>query len=122
MQCLQDILLPFQKEGHAFGLAKHGKCLIADEMGLGKTIQGVFVHIQQDICFQMNVSPLQAISIASAYMNEWPMLVVCPSSMKYAWANELEKWLPELEPGQTVVIIPGPFLFAETFSLQERSA
>jgi hypothetical protein len=42
--------------------------------------------------------------------------------MKYAWANELEKWLPELEPGQTVVIITGPFLLAETFSLQERSA
>jgi SNF2 family DNA or RNA helicase len=58
--------------------------LIADEMGLGKTIQ--------------------AIAIACNYREEWPALVVCPSSMKYAWASELEKWLPDLEPGSVNMV------------------
>ena len=59
-------MLPFQRDGVRFGtLACEGKCLIADEMGLGKTIQ--------------------AIAIANRYRSEWPALVVCPSSMKYAW-------------------------------------
>ena len=63
---LERSLLPFQRDGVRFGtLACEGKCLIADEMGLGKTIQ--------------------AIAIANRYRNEWPALVVCPSSMKYAW-------------------------------------
>ena len=35
-------LLPFQRTGVEFVLARQGRCLIADDMGLGKTIQ---VHI-----------------------------------------------------------------------------
>ena len=47
---------------------------------------------------------LQAIAIAAHYRQDWPMLVVCPASMKYTWASELEKWLPELEPGEVNMI------------------
>ena len=72
--------MPFQRAGVQFGISCNGRCLIADEMGLGKT--------------------LQAIAIAAHYRQDWPMLVVCPASMKYTWASELEKWLPELEPGE----------------------
>jgi SWI/SNF-related matrix-associated actin-dependent regulator 1 of chromatin subfamily A len=109
MESLLDALMPFQKEGYEFGIRKQGKCLIADEMGLGKTLQG-----ESAIIFQSNLSagpthypPLVAVScilaiaIAAHYQDEWPMLVVCPSSMKYTWASELEKWLPELEPGMS---------------------
>ncbi|KAL2087898.1 hypothetical protein ACEWY4_016726 [Coilia grayii] len=48
-------------------------------MGLGKTIQ--------------------AISVASIYRRQWPLLIVVPSSLKYPWIEELERWLPDLLPG-----------------------
>ncbi|XP_041834421.1 DNA annealing helicase and endonuclease ZRANB3 isoform X2 [Melanotaenia boesemani] len=72
-------LMPFQREGVEFALSKDGRCMIADEMGLGKTVQ--------------------AIAVAYAYRQEWPLLVVVPSSLKYPWIEELEKWIPELQPG-----------------------
>lgn len=72
-------LMPFQKEGVEFALSRNGRCMIADEMGLGKTVQ--------------------AIAVAYAYRQEWPLLVVVPSSLRYPWIEELERWLPELQPG-----------------------
>lgn len=39
--------------------------MIADEMGLGKSIQ--------------------ALAIAQYFSKEWPLLIVCPSSVKCAW-------------------------------------
>ncbi|XP_057952741.1 uncharacterized protein LOC131146912 isoform X2 [Malania oleifera] len=71
---LVDVLMPFQLDGVKFGLQRGGRCLIADEMGLGKT--------------------LQAIAIASCFMNEGSMLVVCPAILRFSWAEELERWLP----------------------------
>ncbi|XP_048454898.1 DNA annealing helicase and endonuclease ZRANB3 isoform X2 [Rhincodon typus] len=71
-------LLPFQKEGIKFGFERNGRCMIADEMGLGKTIQ--------------------AIALAYLYKQEWPMLIVVPSSVKYPWIEEIEKWITELNP------------------------
>ncbi|XP_078147234.1 DNA annealing helicase and endonuclease ZRANB3 isoform X2 [Centroberyx gerrardi] len=72
-------LMPFQKQGVEFALSKDGRCMIADEMGLGKTVQ--------------------AIAVAYAFRREWPLLVVVPSSLKYPWIEELERWIPELQPG-----------------------
>ncbi|KAM9830307.1 DNA annealing helicase and endonuclease ZRANB3 isoform X2 [Syngnathus typhle] len=72
-------LMPFQREGVHFALSKNGRCMIADEMGLGKTVQ--------------------AIAVAYAFREEWPLLVVVPSSLKYPWIEELERWIPELQPG-----------------------
>ena len=39
--------------------------LIADDMGLGKT--------------------LQALGVASYYRSEWPLLIIAPSSVRFAW-------------------------------------
>ncbi|XP_070711758.1 DNA annealing helicase and endonuclease ZRANB3 [Pempheris klunzingeri] len=72
-------LMPFQREGVEFALSRNGRCMIADEMGLGKTVQ--------------------AIAVAYAFRQEWPLLVVVPSSLKYPWIEELERWIPELLPG-----------------------
>uniref|UniRef100_A0A6Q2XWK7 Zinc finger, RAN-binding domain containing 3 n=1 Tax=Esox lucius TaxID=8010 RepID=A0A6Q2XWK7_ESOLU len=72
---LRQRLMPFQKEGVKFALSKNGRYV----MGLGKTIQ--------------------AISVAYAYRQEWPLLVVVPSSLKYPWIEEMERWIPELNPG-----------------------
>ncbi|XP_015571924.1 DNA annealing helicase and endonuclease ZRANB3 [Ricinus communis] len=75
-----DVLLPFQLDGLRFGLRRGGRCLIADEMGLGKT--------------------LQAIAIAGCFMNEGPILVVCPAILRFSWAEELERWLPSCLPSE----------------------
>ncbi|MCI4393309.1 hypothetical protein PGIGA_G00155910 [Pangasianodon gigas] len=77
-QKLEKRLLPFQRQGVQFALSRAGRCLIADEMGLGKTVQ--------------------AISVAYLYRHEWPLLIVVPSSLKYPWIEELERWVPELHP------------------------
>ena len=86
---LRDRLMPFQREGVDFGLAAGGRVLIADEMGLGKTVQ--------------------AIALAASFAEDWPLLVVCPASLRYVWAAELEKWLPELPVSAVHVATPSSF-------------
>ncbi|XP_040827436.1 DNA annealing helicase and endonuclease ZRANB3 isoform X3 [Ochotona curzoniae] len=81
---LRAKLLPFQKDGITFALERDGRCMVADEMGLGKTIQ--------------------AIAIAYFYKEEWPLLIVVPSSLRYPWTEEIEKWIPELDPEEINVI------------------
>ncbi|KAL5009114.1 hypothetical protein ScPMuIL_014695 [Solemya velum] len=86
-QNLSEKLMPFQREGIIFAIRKNGKCLIADEMGLGKTIQ--------------------AISIAYYYKHEWPLLIIVPSSLRYCWIEEMEKWLPDIHPHDINLIQTG---------------
>ena len=67
-------LYPFQLRGITYCLQKQGRCIIADEMGLGKTIQ--------------------AIGVAACYRtSDWPLLVICPSSVRMNWRQEFVKWL-----------------------------
>ena len=42
----------------------------------------------------------QAIAVASWYLHEGPLLVVCPASLRLHWAEQLERWLPQLRPHQ----------------------
>lgn len=81
---LKRSLMKFQRDGIRYGIEKEGRCLIGDEMGLGKT--------------------LQAIGIAYYFKASWPLLIIVPSSMKFSWVNELEEWLPDIEPGDVNVI------------------
>ncbi|MCP9768690.1 DEAD/DEAH box helicase [Lacihabitans sp. LS3-19] len=72
--CLKVKLYPFQVEGVKFA-AKAGRSLIADEMGLGKT--------------------LQALAVAEIYKKHLginKVLIVCPTSLKYQWKSEIEKF------------------------------
>ena len=48
--------------------------------------------------------PLQAIAIAVFYAEEWPLLVVCPTSMSLTWCEELERWCPFLVPGDVNLV------------------
>lgn len=63
-------LFPYQQEGVAFLESRDGSAILADEMGLGKTVQ--------------------AIRYAARRMRR--VLVVCPSSLKYNWSREIERW------------------------------
>ena len=58
-KCTVLCIIPFQE--------REGRVYIADDMGLGKTIQ--------------------ALATAAAFRPEWPLLVVCPSSMRFAWKD-----------------------------------
>uniref|UniRef100_A0A8C9N741 Zinc finger RANBP2-type containing 3 n=1 Tax=Serinus canaria TaxID=9135 RepID=A0A8C9N741_SERCA len=78
---LRKKLLPFQEKGIIFALQRSGSRLL---MGLGKTIQ--------------------AIAISYYYKNEWPLLIVVPSSLRYPWVDEMEKWIPELSPDDISII------------------
>ncbi len=67
-------LYSYQKSGVLFA-AKAGRVLIADEMGLGKTIQA-----------------LAAVEILAKYLGVENVYIICPTSLKYQWKNEIEKF------------------------------
>lgn len=73
---LVNTLKAFQREGVNVAIHRKGRLLLADDMGLGKT--------------------LQAICVAAYYRNEWPLLVVAPSSVRFDWAQQICKWLPNV--------------------------
>jgi SNF2 family DNA or RNA helicase len=80
-------LFPHQKAGVAF-LASARQALLADEPGLGKTAQAI-----------------RALKKLSEQGEEvFPILIVCPNTLKSNWKREFERWWPEM----AVTIIKGP--------------
>ena len=71
---IKTSLFPYQQEGVEFALRK-SRCLIADDMGLGKTIQA--------IAAAEGMKKLLGIS---------RVLIICPTSLKYQWKSEIEKF------------------------------
>ncbi|VDO50545.1 unnamed protein product [Haemonchus placei] len=75
---LIECLFPFQKRVvFAFCEIYCGRLLLADEMGLGKSVQ--------------------ALTLARYYKSEWPLLIICPSSVKTAWKTQINKFLPAIQ-------------------------
>lgn len=70
---IENKLMSFQREGVKFVLRNGGRALLGDEMGLGKTVQ--------------------ALAVLSAYRDEWPVLIVCPSSLRESWSIAIQEWL-----------------------------
>ena len=70
-----------------FALQRRGRILLADDMGLGKT--------------------LQALAIASAYKEDWPLLICCPSSVRFSWRSAVVRWLPSVPEEDVIVITSG---------------
>ena len=69
---LKVSLYPYQQEGVLFA-AQAGRSLIADDMGLGKTIQAI-----------------GACEVLARAAGVERVLVVCPTSLKYQWKQEIE--------------------------------
>jgi SWI/SNF-related matrix-associated actin-dependent regulator of chromatin subfamily A-like protein 1 len=65
---------PYQIDG-VLGIFQRNCTLLADEQGLGKTIQAC-----------------GAINMLSAF-DEMNILIVCPTSLKFVWRDEIEKWV-----------------------------
>lgn len=79
---LWGLLHPYQKVGIKF-LVDRKRAYNADEMGTGKT--------------------LQSLAACQYFADQWPVLVVCPSSLMYNWRNEICKWL-DLDEDQVRII------------------
>ena len=62
-----------------------GRILLGDEMGLGKTITSL------------------AIMLAYERNGEWPLLILCPASLRYTWPAEIEKFVPWIQVNQSIV-------------------
>ena len=71
---LKTELYSYQREGALFAV-KSGRCLIGDDMGLGKTIQA-----------------LAASEVMAKLFNIQKVLIVSPTSLKYQWRTEIEKF------------------------------
>lgn len=67
-------LYPYQKEG-VMNAVKAGRYIIADDMGLGKTIQAI-----------------AAAELMKKDFGIGRVLIVCPTSLKYQWKSEIEKF------------------------------
>jgi hypothetical protein len=74
-------LRPFQRAGVRYALTQR-RTFLADEQGLGKTVQAL-ATVEADDAF--------------------PVVVVCPASMKLTWRREVEHWLPH----RTTAVLSG---------------
>lgn len=61
---------PFQENGIAYALEKK-RLIIGDDMGLGKTTQAF---------------------ITAVAAQQWPVLIICPASLKLNWQREIESF------------------------------
>lgn len=82
---LHQSLMPFQVNGILFGIQQEGRVLIGDEMGLGKTLQGL--------------------ALCAFYKQDWPVLVACPSSLRFVWQEAVIEWLGEIISPQDIKVI-----------------
>ena len=78
-------LLDYQRAGVDWILG-HRFTLLADEMGLGKTIQAI-------------------VAMDFSELNNW--MVVCPSSLKYNWRLECERWFRKKSETAVTVVEKG---------------
>jgi len=95
-------LRDFQVSGVRFAIDRAARVLIGDEMGTGKTCQ--------------------AIAISRHYWRDWPALVLVPSSLRWIWAAELTRWLPELQQEDVCTVTGEDSARGVLLQAQERVA
>lgn len=74
---LKRRLRPYQASGVAY-MINHGNCINGDCCGLGKSGQSI---------------------VTAELIGAFPLLVICPSSVKYNWQKEWGKWNPDRTVG-----------------------
>lgn len=73
LRSFSETLKPFQHEAIATAIRRDGRILLADDAGLGKK--------------------MQALGIALAYKDDWPVLVICGKGKEEAWSKMVQRWL-----------------------------
>jgi SWI/SNF-related matrix-associated actin-dependent regulator 1 of chromatin subfamily A len=68
-------LKPHQITGVEFIHGNNGRCLVCDDPGLGKTLQ-TLTYVKES--------------------KNFPMVVVCPATVKGTWKAEAKKWLGDI--------------------------
>lgn len=81
-------LFRYQEKGVLFAV-RAGRCILADDMGLGKTLQAIVST--EVLRKQFNISTA---------------IVICPTSLKYQWKTEIEKFTGN----KNVAVIDGNIL------------
>ena len=66
---LLSFMSEFQRVGARYCVARKGRAMICDEMGCGKTTT--------------------AIAVAAHFSDAWPLLIICPSTLRLNWKVEL---------------------------------
>ncbi len=95
---LKAKLFPYQIEGVLFSAAM-GRSILADDMGLGKTIQAVaMAQLMKD------------------HMQVQKVLIICPTSLKYQWQSEIEKFTSEKS-----TVVEGNYINRKFLYNQENS-
>lgn len=82
---LKVSLYPYQQRGALFA-ARAGRAIIADDMGLGKTVQAI-----------------AASEILARTMGIEKVLIVCPTSLKHQWKEEIKRFTD-----RTAQVVEGP--------------
>ena len=50
---------------------------------------------------------IQALAIACVYADDWPIVIICPSSLRYNWREEILKWMPWIKHSDVHLITYG---------------
>jgi len=81
-------LRSFQRKAFDFAISTQveGRFLLADEMGLGKTVTSLAIMLR--------------------YQHEWPLLILCPASLRYNWPTEIERFAPTI-PSSAIYVVSG---------------
>eukprot|EP00126_Sphaerothecum_destruens_P011009 Sdes_comp20839_c0_seq2m17519 len=89
---LYESLTEYQKACIQTAIHFSGRLLIADEMGLGKSVE--------------------ALCVAKYFEQDWPLLIITPSSLRFTWKKEILKWFPDMSPDLIFVVMDGKFNFS----------
>ncbi len=81
-------LFSYQQTGVLFA-ATAGRCILADDMGLGKTLQAITAN-----------------DVMRKYFHISKAVIVCPTSLKYQWKNEIIKFTGNTK----ICVVEGPLL------------
>ncbi|MBC7888500.1 MAG: DEAD/DEAH box helicase family protein [Ferruginibacter sp.] len=81
-------LFRYQEKGVLFAV-KAGRCILADDMGLGKTLQAIV-----------------STEVLRKEFNISAAIIICPTSLKYQWKTEIEKFTGN----KNVLVIEGNIL------------